>query len=43
MITWGPRSEYATANDAMRRQLGLDQPPLTQYIYWLIGNDWALD
>lgn len=25
----------------MRRQLGLDQPPLTQYVYWLVGNDWA--
>jgi peptide/nickel transport system permease protein len=25
----------------LRCQLGLDQPVLTQYVYWLIGNDWA--
>src|SRR5262245_31253273 len=25
----------------LRRQLGLDQPPLVQYIFWLIGNDWT--
>lgn len=25
----------------LRRQLGLDKPPLTQYIYWLVGNDWT--
>lgn len=25
----------------LRRQLGLDQPPLTQYLYWLVGNDWT--
>ena len=24
-----------------RRLLGLDQPPLTQYVYWLIGNDFT--
>jgi peptide/nickel transport system permease protein len=24
----------------MRRQLGLDQPILVQYLYWLVGNDW---
>ena len=41
MITWGP-DMHSEANDAMRRQLGLDQPPLTQYLYWLVGNDWAL-
>jgi len=26
----------------LRCQLGLDQPILTQYIFWLIGNDWTL-
>ena len=41
MITWGPDIN-TEANDAMRRQLGLDQPPLAQYVYWLIGNDWTL-
>jgi len=25
----------------LRCQLGLDQPVLTQYVYWLIGNDWT--
>ncbi len=25
----------------LRRQLGLDQPVLMQYVYWLIGNDWT--
>ncbi|MCY4018795.1 MAG: ABC transporter permease [Chloroflexi bacterium] len=29
------------ATEQLRRQLGLDQPALTQYVYWLIGNDWA--
>lgn len=27
--------------ERMRRQLGLDQPILTQYVYWMVGNDWA--
>jgi peptide/nickel transport system permease protein len=25
----------------LRRQLGLDKPIYTQYLYWLIGNDWT--
>jgi peptide/nickel transport system permease protein len=31
------------ADDRARlaRQLGLDKPVLVQYIFWLIGNDWA--
>lgn len=41
LITFAPRRD-PEAIEAMRRQLGLDQPPLTQYLYWLIGNDWAL-
>ncbi|MBK8028031.1 MAG: ABC transporter permease [Chloroflexi bacterium] len=28
--------------DVLRRQLGLDKPILTQYLYWLVGNDWTL-
>jgi len=40
LITWIPDADPETA-EAMRRQLGLDQPPLVQYLYWLIGNDWT--
>ena len=25
----------------LARQLGFDKPVTTQYVYWLIGNDWA--
>ncbi len=25
----------------LKRQLGLDKPFYTQYLYWLIGNDWT--
>jgi peptide/nickel transport system permease protein len=25
----------------LARQLGLDKPILVQYVYWLVGNDWA--
>lgn len=28
--------------ERLRRQLGLDQPILSQYLYWLIGNDWVM-
>jgi len=41
LITFAPNSDPETAN-TMRRQLGLDQPPPIQYIYWLIGNDWTM-
>lgn len=34
-----PRAED---RERLRRQLGLDQPVLVQYIYWLVGNDWTL-
>jgi peptide/nickel transport system permease protein len=27
--------------ERLTRQLGLDKPLYTQYLYWLIGNDWA--
>jgi peptide/nickel transport system permease protein len=26
----------------LARQLGLDQPIMMQYVYWLIGNDWVM-
>ncbi len=26
----------------LARQWGLDQPVLVQYLYWLVGNDWAM-
>lgn len=25
----------------LARQLGLDKPIMVQYVYWLVGNDWA--
>jgi peptide/nickel transport system permease protein len=40
MITFNPDSGSESAV-ILRRQLGLDQPPLVQYVYWLIGNDWT--
>jgi peptide/nickel transport system permease protein len=27
--------------ERLARQLGLDKPVLVQYLYWLVGNDWA--
>jgi peptide/nickel transport system permease protein len=39
-ITFNPNSN-AESTAKLRRQLGLDQPPLVQYIYWLVGNDWV--
>src|SRR2546430_2299025 len=40
LITFNP---YSTpeATAILRRQLGLDQPALLQYFYWLVGNDWV--
>src|SRR5262245_57898293 len=40
LITFSPNRSPEAA-EVMRRQLGLDQPPVMQYIYWLAGNDWA--
>jgi peptide/nickel transport system permease protein len=40
LITFNPNSS-PEATQTLRRQLGLDQPPLVQYVYWLIGNDWV--
>jgi peptide/nickel transport system permease protein len=30
------------AIERMRRQMGLDKPVLVQYLYWMVGNDWAM-
>ena len=38
-ITFKPNSSPEATN-ILRRQLGLDQPALIQYVYWLVGNDW---
>jgi peptide/nickel transport system permease protein len=40
MITFNPEST-AESTATLRRQLGLDQPGVVQYVYWLIGNDWV--
>ncbi|HVU11968.1 MAG TPA: ABC transporter permease [Phototrophicaceae bacterium] len=40
LITFSPRRDAASVA-SMKHQLGLDQPVLTQYLYWLIGNDWV--
>jgi len=40
LITFNPNAT-PEGTATLRRQLGLDQPPLVQYIYWLIGNDWV--
>ena len=41
LITFNPTRADPEATEAMRRKLGLDQPPLVQYVYWLVGNDWT--
>src|SRR5215207_1980900 len=30
------------ATERIRRQMGLDQPILMQYFYWMVGNDWTM-
>ncbi|MBZ0284524.1 MAG: ABC transporter permease [Anaerolineae bacterium] len=43
LATMGGRVPTRPADrERLRRQLGLDQPVLTQYVYWLIGNDWTM-
>ena len=37
----GRRATRPEDRARLARQLGLDQPVYMQYIYWLIGNDWA--
>ncbi|MDX1991287.1 MAG: ABC transporter permease [bacterium] len=41
LITFSPNRDPESA-EILRRQLGLDQPPLVQYLYWLVGNDWRM-
>ena len=41
LITFNPQASDTESAERLRRQLGLDQPPLIQYVYWLIGNDWT--
>lgn len=41
MIAFNPTRADPEATETLRRKLGLDQPPMIQYVYWLAGNDWA--
>lgn len=41
LITFNPTRADPEVTESLRRKLGLDQPPMVQYVYWLIGNDWA--
>ena len=42
VATMGGRSMTRPADrERLTRQLGLDQPIYLQYLYWLLGNDWA--
>ena len=42
IATMGGRSITRSADrERLTRQLGLNQPVYLQYLYWLIGNDWA--
>lgn len=40
MLAFDPRATPEGV-EQQRRLLGLDQPPMTQYLYWLIGNDFT--
>lgn len=41
MVTFNPNST-PESTAILRRQLGLDQPALMQYFYWLFGNDFTM-
>ncbi len=42
LATMGGRTATRSADrERLTRQLGLDQPVVVQYVYWLVGNDWA--
>ena len=42
LATMGGRTITRTSDrERLTRQLGLDKPPVIQYLYWLIGNDWT--
>jgi peptide/nickel transport system permease protein len=38
----GRKATRPEDRERLARQLGLDQPMYKQYLFWLIGNDWAL-
>lgn len=43
LATMGGRQVTRRADrERLARQLGLDQPVIVQYVYWLIGNDWTM-
>jgi peptide/nickel transport system permease protein len=43
LATMGGRTVTRSADrERLTRQLGLDKPITTQYLYWLIGNDWTM-
>lgn len=42
LMTFSPDSSPETAI-RLRKQLGLDRPPLIQYISWLVGNDFIVE
>lgn len=42
IATMGGRTMTRPADrERLTRQLGLDKPIALQYVYWLVGNDWA--
>ena len=42
LATLGGRKQLRSADrERLARQMGLDQPDLVQYVYWLVGNDWT--
>lgn len=42
LATMGGRNVIRSSErERLTRQLGLDKPLYLQYIYWLVGNDWA--
>jgi peptide/nickel transport system permease protein len=42
LATLGGRSITRSSDrERLARQLGLDKPIWLQYVYWLVGNDWA--
>jgi peptide/nickel transport system permease protein len=38
----GRRATRPEDRARLMRQLGLDKPGYVQYLYWLVGNDWAM-
>jgi peptide/nickel transport system permease protein len=43
LATMGGRQPTRPADrERLARQLGLDQPVMVQYFYWLVGNDWVV-